>query len=204
MTSTFEKLTEIVKASTPPPGGQRYIISRKSPQATERPSRSMASTKSRPTALPKQFLQGFVPKLQVSCSRMKKKIPGTLRKRKESDAGFERRNYRRSRNPLDLLELLWIISEEVGGKFNRIERPAAAAAKDTSLKPLYPCMRDHCLFHEKFFACCTADIPWRVKPLRRSLHELTVTAAFLKSQDQEVSHRYLASFHLLRCVLPSS
>ena len=35
----------------------------------------------------------------------------------------------------------------------------------TSLKPLYPCMRDHCLFHEKFFACCTADIPWRVKPL---------------------------------------
>ena len=94
-------------------------------------------TEEQAEALPEQILQGFVPQVAgFMLKEMKKKIPGTLRKRKESDAGFERRNYRRWRNPLDLLELLWIISEEVGGKFNRIERPAAAAAKDYQFEAL--------------------------------------------------------------------
>jgi ABC-type nitrate/sulfonate/bicarbonate transport system substrate-binding protein len=48
------------------------------------------------TELPKQILHSFVPQaVDFMLKNLKKTLPSPLRERKKSDAGFERRNYRR-------------------------------------------------------------------------------------------------------------
>jgi hypothetical protein len=146
-------------------------------------------------ALPTQILQSFVPQVAQSMLKdLKKKTPGMLRKRKESDAGFERRNYRRWKTPLDLLELLWGISEEVGAKFNQIERPAAVTAKDYQFEALVSLHARSLLIAREILCLLYGGYPDGALSRWRSLHELAVTSVFLRTQDQEVSHRYLASF----------
>jgi hypothetical protein len=152
-------------------------------------------TEAQAQALPAQILQSFVPEVAAfMLKELKKKAPGKLCEQKESDAGFERRNYRRWKKPLDLLELLWIISEEVGGKFNQIERPAAVAAKDYQFEALVSLHARSLLIAREILCLLYGGYPDGALSRWRSLHELTVTAVFLKTQDQEVSHRYLAGF----------
>lgn len=146
-------------------------------------------------ALPGQILQSLVPEVAgFMLKELKKKARGKLREQKESDAGFERRNYRRWKKPLDFLELLWIISEEVGGKFNQFERPAAVLAKDYQFEALVSLHARALLIAREILCLLYGGYPDGALSRWRSLHELTVTAVFLKTQDQEVSHRYLASF----------
>jgi hypothetical protein len=152
-------------------------------------------TEDQAQALPEQILQSFVPEVaEFMLKSMKKKTPIMLREHKESDAGFERRNYRRWKKPLDLLELLWVISEEVGAKFNQIERPAAVAAKDYQFEALVSLHARSLLITREILCLLYGGYPDGALSRWRSLHELTVTAVFLRTQDQEASHRYLASF----------
>jgi len=52
-------------------------------------------TEDQAQALPAQILQSFVPEVaEFMLKALKKKAPRMLREHKESDAGFERRNYR--------------------------------------------------------------------------------------------------------------
>jgi len=152
-------------------------------------------TEEEATALPKQILLSFVPQVVAfMLKNLKKKTPSMLRERKESDAGFERRNYRRWKKPLDLLELLWVISEEVGANLNQTERPAAALAKDYQFEALVSLHARSLLIAREILCLLYGGFPDGALSRWRSLHELAVTAVFLKTQDQEVSHRYLASF----------
>jgi hypothetical protein len=146
-------------------------------------------------ALPTQILQSLVPQVaEFMLKELKKKAPSMLRQRKESNAGFERRNYRRWKKPLDGLELLWEISEEVGAKFNQTERPAAVAAKDYQFEALVSLHARSLLIAREILCLLYGGYPDGALSRWRSLHELAVTSVFLRTQDQEVSHRYLASF----------
>jgi hypothetical protein len=152
-------------------------------------------TEEEATALPKQILQSFVPQVAESMLKdLKKKTSSMLREHKQSDAGFERRNYRRWKKPLDLLELLWVISEEVGGKVNETERPAAVLSKDYQFEALVSLHARSLLIAREVLCLLYGGFPDGALSRWRSLHELAVMAVFLKAQDQEVSHRYLASF----------
>lgn len=147
------------------------------------------------TALPKQILRSLVPQVgEFMLKDLKKKLPSLLRERRKSDAGFERRNYRRWKKPLDLLEMLWIISEEVGGIFNETERPAAVLSKDYQFEALVSLQARSLLITREILCLLYGGFPDGALSRWRSLHELAVIAVFLNDQDQEVSHRYLASF----------
>jgi hypothetical protein len=145
--------------------------------------------------IPAEILRSFVPEVaDFMLKELKKKAPRMLREHKESDAGFERRNYRRWKKPLDLLELLWVISEEVGATFNKAERPAAVAAKDYQFEALVSLHARSLLIAREIKCLLYGGYPDGALSRWRSLHELSVTTVFLKAQDQETSHRYLASF----------
>jgi Family of unknown function (DUF5677) len=152
-------------------------------------------TQEEATELPKQMLLSFVPQVvDFMLKNLKKKAPRMLREHKESDTGFERRNYRRWKKPLDLLELLWVISEEVGANLNQTERPAAALAKDYQFEALVSLHARSLLIAREILCLLYGGFPDGALSRWRSLHELAVMAVFLRKQDQEVSHRYLASF----------
>ncbi|WP_129267503.1 DUF5677 domain-containing protein [Bradyrhizobium betae] len=146
-------------------------------------------------AMPTLVLKSFAPHAASEMLKgLKRAAPKMLREHKKSDAGFERRNYRRWKKPLDLLELLWNISEEVGGKFNQTERPAAVVAKDYQFEALVSLHARALLISREVLCLLYGGYPDGALSRWRSLHEIAVTAVFLQKHDQEVSHRYLASF----------
>jgi hypothetical protein len=146
-------------------------------------------------AMPGLVLEAFAPHAALAMLReLKKAAPKMLRERKQSDTGFEKRNYRRWKKPLDLLELLWNISEEVGGKFNQLERPAAVLAKDYQFEALVSLHARGLLIGREILCLLYGGFPDGALSRWRSLHEIAVMAVFLQRHDQEVSHRYLASF----------
>jgi hypothetical protein len=98
------------------------------------------------------------------------------------------------KKPLDLLEILWVISEEVGGKLNETERPAAVLAKDYQFEALVSLHARSLLVAREILCVLYGGLPDGALSRWRSLHELAVMAVFLRRLDQEVSHRYLASF----------
>jgi hypothetical protein len=104
-----------------------------------------------------RVLREFIPQAASSMLKgLKHTAPKMLREHKESDAGFARRNYRRWKKPLDLLELLWNISEEVGAKFNQTEQPSAVAAKDYQFEALVSLHARALLISREVLACSTA------------------------------------------------
>jgi hypothetical protein len=146
-------------------------------------------------ALPKQILDSLLPKaVDFMLKELKNRAPSLLRERKKFFAGFERRNYRRWKKSLDLLEMLWIIAEEVGGILNESERPAAVLANDYQFEALVSLHARSLLVSREILCLLYGGFPDGALSRWRSLHELAVTAAFLDEQNQEVSHRYLASF----------
>lgn len=125
---------------------------------------------------------------------LKSRAPKMLRQQKRSDAGFESRNYRRWKKPLDLLELLWTVSEEVGSAFNQAERPAAVEAKDYKFDALVSLHARALLIGREILCLLYGGYPDGALSRWRSLHEIAAIAVFLQAQDQDISHRYLASF----------
>ena len=105
--------------------------------------------------------------------------------------GFERRLFRRWRPALELFDAVTHGFYEAGSMFNREERPRAAEADDAKFETL-------CRIHAR--ACTTAS---EVGALLRSghasgaharwrtLHELVVVTLVLRSNDLELSERYL-------------
>lgn len=125
---------------------------------------------------------------------LKRRTPSMLRKHKRDDAGFVARNYHRWKRPLDLLELLWNISEEVGAKFNETERAAAVEANDYQFEALVSLHARGLLISREVLCLLYGGFPDGALSRWRSLHETAVIAVFVQSNDQETAHRYLASF----------
>ncbi|WP_271606233.1 MULTISPECIES: DUF5677 domain-containing protein [unclassified Bradyrhizobium] len=141
------------------------------------------------------MLSQFIPAVaRDMCKDLKRRKPQLLARGRKSDAGFEKRNFKRWRKPLDLLELLWNISQEVGSKFNETERPDAVAAKDYQFDALVSLHARALLVAREIQCLLYGGYPDGALIRWRSLHEIAVMAVFLKQHDSETSHRYLASF----------
>jgi hypothetical protein len=93
--------------------------------------------------------------------------------------------------PLDLLEMLVVIAEEVGDKFNNRHRPQAAKENNIVFEAL---TRIHARACQIGFEVLTllrqgfsdgAHARWRV------LHELAVVAYFIGAHDDDLAERYL-------------
>lgn len=127
--------------------------------------------------------------------RLKRAAPKMLRKHREADARFCRRNYRRWRQPFDLLEMMWVIAEEVGTNFNETYRPEAAKDLDYQFEALTFLHARSLLVIRESICLLHGGFPDGALSRWRTLHELAVIAVFLQRHDREVAHRYLPSFH---------
>jgi hypothetical protein len=125
---------------------------------------------------------------------LKRSALKTLRKHRRSDVGFVARNKKRWKKPLDLLELLWLITEEIGSKFNTTERPNAVATKNYRFEALVSLHARALLVTREVMCLLEGGFPDGALARWRSLHEVAVTAAFIQRNEQEIAHRYLASF----------
>jgi hypothetical protein len=119
---------------------------------------------------------------RISALRMlkalKRAAPRLLRQHKVSDEGFARRNFRRWKKPLNLLELLWNCSEKVGARFNQTERPGAIVAKDYQFEALVSLHARALLISREILCLLYGGFPDGALSRWRSLHEIAVTAVF--------------------------
>jgi hypothetical protein len=124
---------------------------------------------------------------------LKRHAPKLLRDHRKEDAGFTSRNYRRWRKAFDLLEMMWMLSEEVGSAQNSEHRPDAAKSKDYHFEALTFLHARSLLVTREIICLMQGGFPDGAMSRWRTLHELAVTGAFLQKNKQEISHRYLAS-----------
>jgi hypothetical protein len=125
---------------------------------------------------------------------LKRSAPKALRGHRRFDAGFVARNKKRWKRPLDLLEMLWLVTEEVGSKFNATERPNAIATKNYQFEALVSLHARALLVTREVICLLEGGFPDGALARWRSLHEIAVTAAFIQRNEQEIANRYLASF----------
>src|SRR5208282_4193136 len=126
---------------------------------------------------------------------LKRGAPEMLRQHRKLDAGFQWRNHKRWGPALDLLEMMWVISFEVGAEFNARHRPEAVETSDYQFDALTHIHARALLVVREVMCLLSGGYADGALSRWRTLHELAVTALFLNKHDAEVSHRYLASFH---------
>jgi uncharacterized protein DUF5677 len=135
-----------------------------------------------------ETIPAVVPELAAMLRKtLKRDAPGCSPPRH----GPRRRNLARWCGAVDLLEMMWVISMEIGGECVKEAQDQAYACKTDALIHLHAralriTRETICLIHGGFAdgALCR----WR------SLHEVAVTAFFLSQHSEEIAARYLASF----------
>jgi hypothetical protein len=141
-----------------------------------------------------QILDQMLPQLTAFMLKsFKRAAPKALRSELKNDAGFRRRNYRRWRKAFELLEFMWMISEEIGAKLNEKHRPQAVIDKDYLFEALTYLHTRSLLVTREIICLMYGGFPDGAMSRWRTLHELATTASFLGKHGGEVAHRYLAS-----------
>lgn len=123
-----------------------------------------------------------------------KNAPQMLKGHRSLERGFQTRSFRRWRGAFDLFETIIVICGEIC-EANELERRQEAIEGDDFIFEALSGLAPRALLVAREILCLLrsgyadgALSRWR------TLHEITVTALFLASNDQEISLRYLASF----------
>ena len=141
-----------------------------------------------------QILDQMLPQLTAFMLKsFKRAAPKALQREQKDDVGFRRRNYRRWRKAFELLEFMWMISEEVGAKLNEKHRPQAVHDKDYLFEALIYLHARSLLVTREIICLMYGGFPDGAMSRWRTLHELATTASFLGKHGGEAAHRYLVS-----------
>lgn len=127
-------------------------------------------------------------------STLRADAPKMLGARRKDIAGFERRNIRRWRRAFELLEMIIAITEEVGEANDHALRGDAQRECDYKFEALSQLHPRAILVSREILCLLRGGYPDAALSRWRSLHELTVTAMFIASQEQQIALQYLASF----------
>lgn len=114
-----------------------------------------------------------------------------LQKNNEESEAFKERLYNIWKDPLDLLELFLVLSTEAGAKFNRENRPTAVEKNDYVFEALTRLHAKACLIGQEIITLMRNGYASGAHARWRSLHEIVVTASFIKEHGNEVAERYL-------------
>lgn len=120
--------------------------------------------------------------------------PNMLREHRVADRGFERRNFKRWREPFDALETMVAIAEEIGEACDIEGRDLAKAEGDYQFEALSKLFPRAILVVREIVHLLKGGFPDAALSRWRSLHELTVTAIFIAQCEKIVALRYLANF----------
>jgi len=122
---------------------------------------------------------------------IKNNASDTLQENNEEIGDFKRRVNNFWKKPLDLLDLLLIYSRQMGSKFNKEMRIPAEKEKDYVFLALIRLHAKACLVSQEIAILMKHGYASGAHARWRSLHEIVVTALFIKEHGNEVAERYL-------------
>lgn len=113
-----------------------------------------------------------------------------LEERRGLFSEFCKRNYKRWQVAFDLLETFIVICTEAGENFNKSYRPTAVKENDVVFDIV---VRNHaraCHIAQEILCLLKAGFPDGAHARWRALHEVTVTAMFIKKHGRECAERF--------------
>jgi hypothetical protein len=125
-------------------------------------------------------------------------VPKALRRRRRHATGFEKRLRDPWGSALDLLEALIEAALAAGHETNKGERPGAVRDNDLVFDALVRIHARACLTANEVLVLLKAGLPSGANARWRTLHELTVVAAFIRTHGQDVAERYLLHDYVSR------
>ncbi|WP_292388896.1 DUF5677 domain-containing protein [Methanosarcina sp. UBA5] len=115
----------------------------------------------------------------------------TLQGNNEEIENFKKRVNNFWKKPLDLLDLLLIYSRQMGSKFNKEMRTPAEKESDHVFLALTRLHAKACLVSHEIAILMKHGYSSGAHARWRSLHEIAITALFIKEHGNEVVERYL-------------
>ncbi|AKB33046.1 hypothetical protein MSSIH_2356 [Methanosarcina siciliae HI350] len=115
----------------------------------------------------------------------------TLRENDEEIENFKKRVNSFWKKPLNLLDLLLIYSRQMGSKFNKEIRATAEKENDYVFLALIRLHAKACLVSQEIAILMKHGYASGAHARWRSLHEIAVTALFIKEHGNEIAERYL-------------
>lgn len=126
-----------------------------------------------------------------------KGAPKMLRRRRRTNAGFEKRNLRRWKAAFDLMEVIWVCCEEIGGNFNLHFRPQAFEEQDYEFEALTHLHARALLVVSEMICLMKGGFADGALARWRTLHEINVIMVLIREHGQDLAERYLAHPHVL-------
>ncbi|MDQ0506561.1 DUF5677 domain-containing protein [Xanthobacter agilis] len=121
-----------------------------------------------------------------------KRAPKMLAWRRKSQAAFETRNLCRWRKAFDLIETLWVCSEEMGRNFHQHFRADAVLTQDYVFEAISSIHAKSLLVGEEMICLMKGGFADAALTRWRTMHELSVMATLLRQEGQDLALRYLA------------
>lgn len=113
-----------------------------------------------------------------------------LEERRELFSEFCKRNYKRWQVAFDLLETFIVICTEAGENFNKSYRPTAVKENDVVFDIVVRKHARACHIAQEILCLLKAGFPDGAHARWRALHEVTVTAMFIKKHGRECAERF--------------
>lgn len=113
-----------------------------------------------------------------------------LEERRELFKEFCKRNYKRWKAAFDLLETFIVICTEAGENFNKSYRPKAVKENDVVFDIVVRHHARACHIAQEILCLLKAGFPDGAHARWRALHEVTVTAMFIKKHGRECAERF--------------
>lgn len=127
---------------------------------------------------------------------IKNNASDALQENNEEIEDFKRRVTNFWKEPLDLLDLLLIYSRQMGSKFNKEMSTIAEKENDYVFLALIRLHAKACLVSQEIAILMKHGYASGAHARWRSLHEIAVTALFIKEHGNEVAERYLNYRHI--------
>lgn len=122
---------------------------------------------------------------------LKRTAPIRLREQRTLKRGFQARTFKRWKDGLDLLNILLVVSFEVGSKYNELNRPSAVENNDYRFEALVNLHARALRVAHEIHALLLSGFPDGALSRWRTLHEIAVIMTFLRYCDPIVSERFV-------------
>lgn len=127
---------------------------------------------------------------------LKRKAPKMIKELRDMTGGFRRRHMGRWRRAFNILEMLYVVCEDVGSEFNTEFRPIAAEHNNFSFQAIVILHARALLVANEILTLLKGGFADGAHSRWRTLHEIAVIGQFLLQQDYKTAERYLMSFNV--------
>jgi hypothetical protein len=146
----------------------------------------------------KKILVGIpesVPKIvaniaEIILKNLKHNADELLKYRRNQYSGFEKRNHKKWKAAVDLLEMFLVIASEMGAEFNNKYHDESLSKKDYVLHVLIPIHARSCQVGFEILTLIKSGFADGAHARWRTLHENAVVAFMIAKHGQDIAERY--------------